>query len=324
MEDLNHWHITRVSAEEYQALVPDCGVFFNTPAFTELNRSKVDEVCYLIAYRDQSARFGFVGGRVGDELRMPFSAPYAYPVSIHAEPKQEIMDAALAAFERYCLAEGISNVRFGFPPLFYDEDLLSGWISAMYRADYRAENLDLNFSLDLKKLDLDAEAYGRLLPEKGRKGLRKAMRSNLEIVRCESEADYAEAYEVICIGHQAKGFPVRMSFEQIMDTLRLVGHDAFIVRKDGTAVVAEILYHITPCIVQGIYTGTHPDYMDCNGMNLLTYHTIRYYAARGFAVLDKATAGKDSIPNYGLCNFKESVGCRRSLKFTFRKELKKG
>ena len=324
MDEKALWYVKRVTYEEYQDLVPDRRVFFNEPCFTELNRDKVDEVYYLVFMRENSARFGLISGRVGTELRTPFSAPYSYPVPVSHESKQEGIDAALEVFEEYCLSIGIENIRFVFPPLFYDEHLLSGWISAFYRKQYRVVTLDLNFSLDLNKLNVDEETYGSMISQKGRKALRKARRAGLEIVRCESEEDYRKAYRIIQIGHEAKGFPVHLSYEQLRDTLRLVEHDTFLVKKDGVAVVAEYLYKISSRIVQGIYTGTHPDYMDCNGMNLLTYYTIRYYGDQGYEILDKATAGKDSMPNYGLGNFKESVGCQRSLKYTFQKELKKG
>ena len=88
-----------------------------------------------------------------------------------------------------------------------------------------------------------------------------------------------------------------------------------------SGIVAEYLYRINDRIVLGIYTGKHPDYMNCNGMNLLTWHTIQYYGGLGYKILDKAIATEISEPNYGLCNFKESVGCKRSLKYTFVKEL---
>ena len=313
--------VIRVSAEEYKSLVPDRRVFFNEPEFTELNRDKAEEVHYLIFVRERSARFALIAGRIGRELRAPFSAPYSYPVAIIDESKQETIDAALEAFEAYCLAQGIESVRFIFPPLFYDEHLLSGWVSAFYRKQYEVSNLDLSYALDLKRLNVPLEPYGEMITQKGRKALRKALKSELEIIRCETEEDYREAYRIIQIGHEYKGFPVKLSFEQLSDTLKLVGHDAFIVKKDGVGIVAEYLYRVTDSIVQGIYTGTHPDYMDCNGMNLLTYHTIRYYGDRGYRYLDKATATEDSVPNYGLCNFKESVGCKRSLKYSFQKEL---
>ena len=162
-----------------------------------------------------------------------------------------------------------------------------------------------------------------MITQKGRKGLRRAERAGLEVIKCETEDDYREAYDIIQEGHESKGFPVKMSFALLMDTMKLVEHDAFIVKKDGIGIVGEVLYRINDRIVQGIYTGTHPDYMALNGMNLLTWHTIKYYGNLGYKILDKAISTEDSEPNYGLCNFKESVGCERSLKYTFRKELKR-
>ena len=321
MNEKSLWYIKRVEPYEYKTLIPDRAVFFNEPDFTELNKDKVDEVFYLIIMRGESARFGLIAGRAGHEMRTPFSAPYSYPVSVIKDSKQESIDAALEVYEDYCRGIGIESIRFIFPPLFYDEHLLSGWVNAFYRRKYEVINLDINYALNLEKLNVDEETYGTLITQNGRKGLRKARRSGLEIVRCESEKEYREAYEIVRIGHDSKGFPVHMSYEQLSDTLKLVDHDAFIVRKGDTGIVAEFLYKINDRIVQGIYTGTHPDYMDCNGMNLLTWYTIKYYGDQGYKILDKATSTDNSEPNYGLCNFKESVGCERSLKYSFRKVL---
>lgn len=321
MDEKSLWHVERVTPEKYKELVPDRAVFFNEPDFAELNKDKVDEVYYLILMRDKSARFALISGRTGTEMRTPFSAPYSYPVSIVSGSKQEAIDAAVSVFEDYCKEHGAESIRFIFPPLFYDEHLLSGWVSALFRNGYSITNLDINYALDLKKLNTDEETYGSMLTQRGRKGLRKAQRIGLEIVRCESVEQYEEAYRIILIGHESKGFPVKMSFRQLMDTMELTEHDAFVVKKEGVGIVAEVLYKINDHIVQGIYTGTHPDYMNCNGMNLLTYYTIQYYGNKGYKILDKAIATEDSIPNYGLCNFKESVGCERSLKYTFRKNI---
>ncbi len=315
------WHVRRVSAEEYEALVPNKGLFFNEPRFTELNKAKVDDIYYLILMRAESARFGVIIGMLGDEARCPFSAPYSYPVAIIDESKQETIDAALAVMEEYLIAESIRSIQYIFPPLFYDEHLLSGWVSALYRNEYTVANLDISYALDLDKLNVDEEQYSKMITAKGRKGLKRARRSGLQILKCETEEDFREAYRVIKIGHEFKGFPVKLSYEQLSNTLKLVEHDAFIVKKDGVGIVAEYLYRINDRIVLGIYTGIHPDYMNCNGMNLLTWHTIQYYGGLGYKILDKAIATEISEPNYGLCNFKESVGCKRSLKYTFVKEL---
>lgn len=320
-EESELWHVERVSAQEYENSTPDRKIFFNEPCFCELNKYKVDEIYYLLIMREESVRFALILGRDGKTAKCPFSAPYSYPVAVKSDSKQESIDVAVACLEKYCIDIGIDTLIFVFPPLFYDEHLLSGWVSAFYRNDYIVKNLDLSYALNLEKLNVSEEQYGQMITQKGRKALRRARRNNLTISKCENEDDFREAYEVIKLGHEAKGFPVKLTFEQLMETVKLVEHDAFIVRSGHTAVVAEYLYHINKDIVQGIYTGTHPNFTDSNGMNLLTYYTIGYYGRLGFKILDKATATEESIPNYGLANFKESVGCERSLKYSFYKVL---
>ena len=118
MEENSLWHTERVSAEEYDILVPDKRVFFNEPKFAELNKDRVDEVVYLVLLRENSARFGIIAGRIGDEVRIPFSAPYSYPVSIINESKQETIDAALSTFEKYCMEQGILSIHLHFPLCF--------------------------------------------------------------------------------------------------------------------------------------------------------------------------------------------------------------
>lgn len=315
--------VLRVTAEEYVNFVTDRKIFFNEPVFCELNKTKVDEVYYLIFMKEESARFGLILGKIGSTVKCPFSASYSYPVDIKKNIRIRDYDEAVEALERYCLSIEVSEINFIFPPLFYDEHVLSGWISAFYRKNYEVTKLDINYAIDLKVMNVDLEEYGQMITSKGRKSLRQALRSGITIQKCETENEYKEAYKIIEIGHKAKGFPVKMSFEQLINTMKLVGHDAFIVRNGGVGIVAEILYRVNEEIVQGVYAGTIPDYAKDNGMNLLTYHTIRYYGDLGYRYLNKEIATENSMPNYGLCDFKESVGCKRSLKYTFRKELQK-
>lgn len=320
MTERELWYIRRISAEEYEKTVPDRRVFFNEPRFTELNKNKADEVYYLIFMREKSARFGLIAGRVGDEMRTPFSAPYSYPIAILNESKQEAIDAALEIFEEYCVGIGVKSIRFIFPPLFYDEHFLSGWVSAFYRADYMAKNIDINYSLDIQAFD--KENYEELLSAKARKHLRKAIKSGIEIIRCETLNDMQAAYDVVKQNHTAKNRPTHLSFEQLMDTVSLVNHEFFLAKIDGKPVAAMIYYQITEKIVQCIYSGYLLEYSNSGVMNYLTWYAMKFLSEKGFQKIDRATATEDSIPNYGLCDFKESMGFRRSLKYTFRKELK--
>ena len=52
-------------------------------------------------------------------------------------------------------------------------------------------------------------------------------------------------------------------------------------------------------------------------INFLAYQLIQYYTKKGIKILDIGISTEDGIPNYGLCDFKESIGCFLSSKIIF-------
>ena len=52
-------------------------------------------------------------------------------------------------------------------------------------------------------------------------------------------------------------------------------------------------------------------------MNCLTYNVFRHYSDAGLRILDIGPSTEDGVPNYGLCEFKENIGCGISLKYRF-------
>ena len=64
-----------------------------------------------------------------------------------------------------------------------------------------------------------------------------------------------------------------------------------------------------------------PGYEQDRPMNYLAYRTYLYYSERGIRVLDIGPSTESGEPNYGLCNFKKSIGCSVSSKLTYIKEF---
>ena len=307
----------RVTPQEYLNLVPDRRVFFNEPTFTELNKDKTDDVHYLIIKKENSLRFGLILGEIGQQARIPFSAPYAYPVPINSNTKIDSYDESLKSLEKYCVGNKISEIRFVFPPFFYDEDILTAWTSAMYRSGYKPLNIDINYRLDLTEL-YDGN-YEKHITSNARNHLKKAIKSGIRIINCETEEDQKKAYNIIVENHKSKNRPTRMSFEQLLDTCKLTNHWFFLATIEEKPIASMIYYQITKDIVQCIYSGYLLNYSNSGVMNYLTSYTVNFFGAKNYKFIDRAIATEDSIPNYGLCEFKESVGGKRSLKYSFIK-----
>lgn len=113
-----------------------------------------------------------------------------------------------------------------------------------------------------------------------------------------------------------------MSYQDIIDTIKVVMADFFIVKSpDGAAIASALVYRTTGDKVQVIYWGNLPDTDHLKPMNFLACKIFDYYNKAGKRFFDIGPSTEFSIPNFGLCDFKQSIGCSASTKFTFELEL---
>lgn len=310
-------NIEEVSKEQYSQIVKHDYVF-NAVEFNELNKYKVEELKYLL-FKDKKYRFGLCIGISKGELLCPFSAPFASMVAIKRPVPITNYDQAIDALDTFLVENHYKSIRFILPPMFYDEIGLGIFVNALYRKEYYFQNIDLNFQLDLTKVCM--ENYPEMIPRNGRKNLRIGLNSGLVLKHCDTYDEAKKAYGVIAENRETKGYPLRMTFQQVMDTVRIVKHDFFMVMKEDEAVAAALIYYINENVAQVIYWGDRPGFGEFKPMNYLAYQLIHYYGDRGLKYLDIGPSTEESVPNYGLCDFKESIGCDVSTKMTMIKRF---
>lgn len=176
---------------------------------------------------------------------------------------------------------------------------------------------ELNFALNLKSFRL--EDYEKDLPANGRKNLVGALHENFRLTKCDTLQDKELAYKIIAQNRAARGYPLRMTWEQVKETIKIVPHDFFIIFNNATPVASAIVFHVTEKIVQVIYWGNIPDKSSAKSMNYLAYKLTAHYHERGMTYLDIGPSTENGVPNYGLCNFKQSIGCEIGSKFVMEK-----
>lgn len=288
--------------------------------FMKLNQSKVDSVEYLLFKKEGSERFAVCFGMLDGHACCPFSAPFGCPISLKKDLGMAAYDEMLGELERYAVTNGWNSIRWILPPAFYHEDEVTGWVNALYRRDYKFANIDINYAFDLR--EVNCSSYEKLIHHNARKNLRIALNSDLKLCICETDSDREAAYQIIAENRADKGYPLRMTYQQVCDTVQIIPHEFFLVEKEHEKVAAALVYRINEDIAQVIYWGDRLQYREYKTINFLSYQLIHYYGERGLKYLDIGPSTENSIPNYGLCDFKESIGCKRSLKYTMVKELR--
>mgnify|MGYP002678321266 FL=1 len=285
---------------------------FNTVAFAQLNSDKVERVHYL-SFDDPKTCFGIVLGESNGVLRSPFSAPFGgfLEKGTHGLERMEKAVDVLADYAR----ERSLKLLITLPPLVYDETKMSKWVSVMIRK-MQLRHIDLNYHLEISHVS----HYNSVINSSARNHLNQALRQNycLHKLNSDNRDDVARVYNVISCNHKERGFPLRMTFEQVWQTIsNVVSADFFVLEHEGCDVAAAQVFHVAAGIAQVVYWGDIRQYAKLRPMNYLAYSLFGYYADNGLRILDIGPSTENGIPNYGLCEFKESIGCSVTMKYSF-------
>ncbi len=303
--------ILEVSPKEYQQIIGAEVPVFIRSEFLELNSDKVDMIHYLIG-KDSKQRFAFAIGEKEKEWKAPFSAPFSNIVFLKKDISMDQLYAFVSGLNSFAVKHKAKSVNIFLPANIYGEQQNSKMVNALLGNGYRILFEDINYSFDLDAISIDT--YPDSISHMGRKNLRIGLDSDLRLERCESKQEEEDAYDIIKINRESRGFPLRMTKQQVMDTISIVDHDLFLIKKEDRMIASAVVYHVTRDIAQVVYWGNIPDVGNYKPINYMAYMLIRYYKNMGFRILDIGPSTEEGIPNFGLCTFKESIGCISSAK----------
>ena len=306
--------LLEITSEEYGRFTGDKIPVFCRRDFLELNKNKVDMVRYFLGC-DKKKRLAFAVGEKDDKWLAPYSSPFSTIIDLRTNTPVEYFWEFVKLLNYEAREEGKKYITIFLPPNIYGEENNSKIINALIGNGYKMEYEELNYALDIKDIKIDE--YKQTLQCNAKRNLKIALSSNLSIIKCTDLEDKKAAYEVIRINHEYRKHPLRMTLGQVLETINILRHDIFIVKKEGASLASAIVFWITDRIVQIIYWGNVPNAEEYKPMNFLAYELIKYYKAQGIDYIDIGISTENGIPNYGLCNFKESIGCEAASKYRY-------
>lgn len=311
--------IIDVDYNEYSAIVNEPYTIFGSALFNDINRSKCEEVYYLL-FKEGKYRLGIIGGRMGGTFKSPFSAPFGGFSYVTDTVRIQYVEEAVRKLKDWAKLHNCESIILTLPPLIYNEDFITKQISSLWREGFALRSIDLNYSYNLKNFNV---SYREGLWHNARKNLKIALEAGLEFKKCSCPNEMMLAYEIISKNRQSHGYALRLSWEQISETINIIPADFFIVsRNDLTPISSAIVFHVNKTIVQVIYWGDLPGFSELKPMNYLSYKLFEYYANKNKSWIDIGPASENSVPNYGLIEFKESIGSVTNAKYTFSAALR--
>lgn len=306
--------LLEITSKEYNQYFPTTHHVFNSVIFNELNSEKVGKVHYFI-FKDSKVRLGICLGEKDDLLKSPFSAPFGGFEYNTEDHKFKIVEEAVELLEDYASKNG-KNLKITLPPEFYGSTIINETVNTLVRSDFNISYIDMNYQFYCK----DFENYETKLNKESRKNLHKAFESNFDFIKLDSksDSDVERAYKVIKANREFRGFPLHMSLQAVLDTVKILEADFFVLTVDNQDAAAAQVFHVGPNIVQVIYWGDAPGFADKKVMNLIAYKVFEYYSSqKNIEIIDIGPSTEFGVPNHGLCEFKENIGCKTALKYTF-------
>lgn len=295
-----------LEGKEFSSIFDNYSHVYNTVRFTEINRSKADEIYYL-AFKDTKFRLGIIIGIKNKVALSPFSSPFGGFVSTSRELSIGYFDLALDCLLDWFEFNNIKKYEVTLPPFLYSESFISKQLNSLFRKGFEIKRTDLIHYLDLVSLKTN---YLESLPSNSRRNLNIAKNSNLLFFECIEFNDIRLAFEIIKLNRKEKGYPLRMNFEQITLTMKIVKSKIFAIKdSNGDLIASAFIFEPQPLIAQIIYWGALSLSNELKPMNLLAYNIFEFYKKSNFQIIDIGPSTENSMPNFGLCEFKESIGC---------------
>lgn len=304
--------IKQVTPSEYAALPLTHPHVFNTAAFSCLNAAKAGRLHFLVFEEEGKMRYGITLGERKGWLLSPFSAPFG-GFSFAKTPHLESLDAAAQALSDYAKERNL-RMRISLPPLFYAPQFLAETAMVLSRRS-TATRMELNYHFPLSRF----ADYDRCLARNARKNLRHAEKQEWEFLAVgrKDEEGLRQAFDVIRRNREEHGYQLSMTLDEVEKTVQLIPADFFLLRHAGENVAAAQVFHVAEGIAQVVYWGDIHAYSSLRTMNMLVYRVFEHYSHTDLRVLDIGTSMLGDVPNYGLCDFKTSVGCEASPKIVF-------
>ncbi len=306
--------VLQVTPEQYATVIKHPHFVYKNTEFNILNSDKCDSVHYLLI-KDDHYRMGIIGGVKNKIFMSPFSAPYGGFTFLRCDIRLTSIDTALECFLQWARSNDLEGIYITLPPFSYSETQLSKSINCLYRKSFKLLKIDLNYILNLEEFD---NSYINNIWKEARNNLKNSYCNQLGFKYCESFDEKAIAYDIIRQNKASNGFVLHLTFSQIIQTAEIVDCEFFLVRdRYAHPIASAIVFHVSPEIVQVIYWGDLMEYRRLKCMNFLSYKIFEFYKEQGAKIVDLGPSTEDSEPNYGLCVFKESIGCEITPKFSF-------
>lgn len=305
---------SEIDATTYDSIFGENVTVFHTAKYHQLHVDKVEKIFYLL-FEGQDFKVGLIGGVKDNTFLSPISAPCGGFGFVQSQLSIEKIHATVVSFIEFLNKEQLFKCRIVPFPAVFNQTIFTNFINAFFVNGFKIEELNINHHVNT--IDLNDEFM--YLDATALKMLKQSFQHGLLWKKCLDASEKEIAYDIIKTNRSERNKPLRLSYQDLMNSCDFIENDFFIVAdKDNNPLAAAIVFKIAENIVQVIYWGNISSSGKLRPMNFLAHQLFNFYKRNGISIIDIGISTEESKANFGLCRFKDGIGCKTSLKVVLR------
>jgi hypothetical protein len=292
------------------------GFLYNT--FNHISQQSDNQgfTFYLLQLKSQSVVAKFSGYLSDNQFVSPARAPFG-GLEFDSNLNLEVLHWFWQQIEQFLQKHLVKTIQIKSYPAAYAPDN-SAHISHLFLQNgFQIIQTDLNYHLNISLLGF--ENY--LHPNEIRQ-LRKCKKANFSFELWQNP-DLAFVHQFIETARTRKGYPMSLDFLAFQDLFARFPADfqVFRVKNQSEIIALTVTVRVNENILYNFYPADEAKYLNFSPLVLLHQGLYDYALANRYQILDLGIATENTEPNFGLIQFKRKLGCKVSLKLSFRKDL---
>lgn len=308
--------LIEVDAKTFEQYFSNEAHLFNSKAFIELNKAKVEKIVRLVEDTDKP-EIGLLAGVSNNILLSPFSAPFG---GFHFKKENmysDKIDTFILLLKEYIYSNKYAEFRITLPPDIYHQTFNAKCVNALSRAGFSTKTPEITSWIDLSSIE---DSYTQ---KNSREYYRQAQRNHLVFEQIESESDKAEAYHLICENRAKFNRPIYMTLDDLKQMEDLWPVEYFkVTSPEGKMLASAIFYRWKNNLVYAVFWGDNEEGRPLRAMDFLLLNLWQFYKKQKYRYVDLGISTEDGIPNSGLLRFKETHEAVSSVRYRFILTLK--
>lgn len=247
----------------------------------------------------------------------PLKAPFG---SVYFEKKltDEVLSEFISQIVKWAVSENLKKLIIKNYPDIYD-NLKSKRISdILVKNGFQVVNMDLN-----QHISVSEKPFEKIIAPPKRRKLKKCIKAGFKFKELDYEGYFDVAFQVIEDTRKRKGYPVTMEKEDLKNMFKQFPDNYYLfgVLDQDELIALYISILINKKILYNFYPGDKSDYRVFSPLVFANQGIYNFCHKNGIEIIDLGISTNESVLNYGLYKYKETLGSENSMKLTFLLDL---